>query len=328
VKSKILSMMALPLAGGCQGIQSALDPRGPEAAAIAQSTWIMSAASALILALVMALALYAIFRNPAKRRAPSSTTVIVAGGLVLPIVALSALLVYGVAITREMRAPGPDALELEIIAHRWWWEVRYPGPDGTQVATANELRLPVGRPVSIALRSDDVIHSFWVPVLAGKLDAIPGRVNRMSLRADSAGEFRGQCAEFCGAQHARMALHVVAEPPAAFERWLGAQRAPARVAAGAASTAGGEALFRAHCAECHVVRGIVASGGTIPAPDLTHVASRAWLGAGTLRNTPENLSAWIARNDAIKPGNAMPSFGQRLDPAHLEALAAWLARLE
>jgi cytochrome c oxidase subunit 2 len=328
VKSKILSIAALPLVGGCQGIQSALDPRGPEAAAIAQATWIMSAAGALILALVMALALYAVFRAPGKRRAPSSTTVIVAGGFVLPIVALSALLVYGVAITREMRAAGEDALELEIIAHRWWWEVRYPGPGGTQVSTANELRLPVGRPVSIALRSADVIHSFWVPVLAGKLDAIPGRVNRMSLRADRAGEFRGQCAEFCGAQHSRMALHVVAEPPAAFERWLAAQQAPARVAAGAAPAAGGEALFRAHCAECHVVRGTVASGGTIPAPDLTHVASRAWLGAGTLRNTPENLAAWIARNDALKPGNAMPAFGQRLDAAQLEALAAWLARLE
>lgn len=326
MKSKFLAMALLPLAAGCQGVQSALDPRGPEAAAIAQATWIMSAGAAAILALVMALALYAIFRSPDRRRAPSSTTVIVAGGLVLPIVALSALLVYGLAITRELRPGAGHALELEIIAHRWWWEVRYPGTDGgAHVATANELRIPVGRRVSIALRSEDVIHSFWVPVLAGKLDAIPGRVNRMSLRADAAGEFRGQCAEFCGPQHARMALHVVAEPPEAFDRWLAGLRRPALVAREDASV--GQALFREHCMQCHAVRGIAPAGGALPAPDLTHLASRAWLGAGTLPNTPENLASWIAQNEALKPGNAMPQFGHLLDPAQLRALVQWLAQL-
>ncbi len=320
--SKILSIAAAPLAAGCEGVQSALDPQGPAAVAIAQSAWIMGFGAAAILALVMALALYAVYRAPG-RRAPSSTAVIVAGGVALPVVALSALLAYGVTLTRELRERGGEAaLELEVIGHRWWWEVRYPGAAaGETVASANEIRIPAGRPVAIALSSADVIHSFWVPSLAGKIDAIPGRVNRIVLRAAQPGSFRGQCAEFCGAQHARMVLEVRAETPEDFERWLADLRQPARAAA-----APGAGLFKTHCAQCHTVRGVAQSAGRLAAPDLTHVASRPRLG-GTLENTPQNMAVWIERNDALKPGNAMPAF-RELEPRSLEALAAWLSSLE
>jgi len=302
-------------------VQSALDPQGPAAAAIAQSAWIMGIGAAAILALVMALALYAIYRSPGGR-APSAVAVIVAGGVVLPVIALSALLAYGVTLTQALRVEGGEALELQVIAHRWWWEVRYPGArPGETVASANEIRIPAGRPVSIALSSADVIHSFWVPSLAGKIDAIPGRVNRITLRAGRPGIFRGQCAEFCGAQHARMVLEVRAETPEDFERWLAGLRQPARAAA-----APGARLFKTHCAQCHTVRGVVQSAGRLAAPDLTHVATRPRLG-GTLENTPQNMAAWIERNDALKPGNAMPAF-RELEPRSLEALAAWLSSLE
>ena len=323
LRSKILSPVLLP-AAGCAGIQSALDPHGPEAAAIAQSHWIMLAGGAAILLVVMALALYAVFRDPA-RRAPSATAVIVGGGVVFPVVALSALLVYGVSLSSGLRAGEEGALEIEVVAHRWWWEVRYPGASGgAKVATANELRIPVGRAVAVRLTSADVVHSFWIPALAGKIDAIPGRENRIVLRADRPGSFRGQCAEFCGAQHARMALHAVALAPEEFERWLANLQRPVPASA---REARGAALFRAHCLECHAVRGLGAAGPRLAAPDLTHVASRAWLGAGTLENNRANLAAWIAANDRLKPGNAMPVFAH-LAPGELDALAAWLESLE
>jgi cytochrome c oxidase subunit II len=326
-QSKILAIAALMPVAGCRGVQSALDPQGPAAAAIAQSTWIMAAGGAVILGLVMALALYAVYRTPGRRRAPSSNTVIVAGGVVLPVVTLTALLLYGVPLSQALRGDQEQALRIEVIAHRWWWEVRYPGAGANDsIVTANEVRIPVGRPVMVALASEDVIHSFWVPNLAGKIDAIPGRVNRITFEASRAGVFRGQCAEFCGAQHARMAFHVVAEPADAFERWLEHQRQPAARAADEHMRKG-EALFIAHCAECHTVRGVAGRRGPLSAPDLTHVASRAWLGAGTLENTPANVAAWIARNDAVKPGNAMPSF-RHLGRAEVEALAAWVSTLQ
>ena len=320
-----LTAAGLALAG-CEGIQSSLAPQGPTARSIANISWVMFAGASAVLALVMLLALYAVFRSPAKRRGIPETLMIAVGGFAWPVLTLSALLVYGVYQMGDLRAGPEPALEIQVTGNQWWWEVRYPGVDGqAEVVTANQIHIPAGVPVSIALRSADVIHSFWVPNLSGKMDLIPGRTNRLRLQADAPGRFRGQCAEFCGAQHARMALLVVAEPPDRFAAWLEAQRRPASAPAGQ-SAQRGYAAFAQHCSACHSVRGLVDSRGDV-GPDLTHLGSRAFIAAGTLENTPDNLQRFIVANDRLKPGNRMPVFDQ-LDPATLAALGDFLEGLQ
>ena len=317
---------ALLATSGCGGEQSALDPGGPAAQELAQLTWLMVAGGSAILALVMVLAWYAIYRDPDKRRRISSNALIVAGGVAFPVIVLTALLVYGVNLTGALRAQAEDALHVRVTSHMWWWEVRYPdGGGGEGVTTANEIRIPVDRPVTFSLSSPDVIHSFWVPSLACKIDVIPGRVTRLTLRADRPGRYRGQCAEFCGAQHALMAFHIVALEPDEFERWLAQLRQPARTPEGASAAKGREAFLAQSCGHCHTVRGVVES--ILPGPDLTHVAGRAWIGAGTLPNTRESLVRWLAGGEQVKPGRAMPSY-DHLDAATLAALADYLAGLE
>jgi cytochrome c oxidase subunit 2 len=191
------------------------------------------------------------------------------------------------------------------------------------VTTANELHLPAGRPVAIALESADVIHSFWVPPLHGKVDLVPGRTNTILLQADRTGEWRGQCAEYCGLQHAHMRLIVSAHDPAGFDAWYGAQLQPAPAPAADQERRGHAIVERGSCAMCHAVQG-TAAGGRM-GPDLTHLASRTWIGAGTLPNTPENLRRWIADPQAFKPGSLMPP--QALTDDDLDAVVAYLGRL-
>lgn len=310
---------------GCKGIQSSLDPQGPQAQAIAGIAWSMFWGAAAILLLVMALALYAVYRTPGKRAAPDVNRLILAGGVALPVVTLSILLVYGTHAMGSLRAQAAEpAAQIDVVGNQWWWDVHYRGSDGRVVSTANEIRIPAGQAVTVSLRSNDVIHSFWVPNLAGKIDLVPGRSNRIALQADRPGVFRGQCAEFCGAQHARMALLVIAETPEAHAAWLERQAAPARVPSNHLAVRGREA-FAAHCAVCHTVRGV--STAHMRGPDLTHVASRQFLAAGTLPNNRENLAAFIAHSQTIKPGNAMPSQAHLGEDA-LQAIVAWLEELE
>lgn len=324
-KKHAASVCAAVAVAGCSGAQSTLDAAGPNAALLAQLTWVLIAGACVILALVVLAAGYAVFRHPDRRRGVSSTAMIVGGGIAFPVVVLSALLVYGVWLTGDLRAAAsPDALRVHVTGHMWWWEVRY--RDGERwVASANELVVPVGREVAVSLASADVIHSFWVPSLAGKIDLIPGRRTTLTLRADRDGVFRGQCAEFCGAQHALMAFTVTALPPAQFEAWLAREREPARAPADPQALAGREAFLAQGCGSCHAVRGLVEPA--MPAPDLTHVGARRWIGAGALRNTPENMVQWLAHGEAVKAGRAMPSYPQ-LEPATLEAIARFLAGLE
>jgi cytochrome c oxidase subunit 2 len=196
------------------------------------------------------------------------------------------------------------------------------------VVLANEIRLPVGRPAYLALTTGDVIHSFWVPALAGKVDMVPGRVHGLALRADRAGTWRGQCAEFCGTQHAKMALHVVAMPQAGFDAWLAAQARPAAAPATAQLARGRQAFLNQRCAACHAVRGVTADrvDGDTAGPDLTHVGSRLYLAAGTLPVHQGTLAGWIADPHGIKPGVRMPA-ARGLDGDELRALAAWLESL-
>jgi cytochrome c oxidase subunit 2 len=223
-------------------------------------------------------------------------------------------------------ASGHPKITVEVIGHQWWWEVRYSwfGDPRRTFETANEIHIPVGVPVEVHLTSADVIHSFWVPQLAGKTDTIPGQINHAWLEADKPGVYRGQCTEFCGLQHAHMALYVIAQPRQAFDKWWGHQLQPA--AAAPPGFAGqGEQVFDAHCAICHSVRGKPGSEGIL-GPDLTHLMSRRTIAAGTLTNTPGNLAAWVSDAPAQKPGVDMPQ--QNLTGPQLQALLAYLKTLK
>jgi cytochrome c oxidase subunit 2 len=211
------------------------------------------------------------------------------------------------------------ALRVEVIGHQWWWEYRYPT---LGVSTANELHLPVGTPVQVEMTSADVIHSFWAPGLGGKRDLMQGRTNRIAFRADSTGEYWGQCAEFCGASHANMRFTTVVLAPDAFDRWVAGQRAPASEPSGPAAE--GKAIYaRSACVGCHTIRGV--SGGVV-APDLTHFGSRKTLAAGLYPNTVDHVARWILDPPAMKPGAKMPSLG--LTAAEARAVATYLTGLK
>jgi cytochrome c oxidase subunit 2 len=301
-----------------EGLQSALNAHGDAARVIAEIAWVLFIGGGIVFAATMALAAYAVFARREHAGRLSARALVIGGGIVFPVLVLSALLVYSFLRAGELTAAGsPAALRIEVIAEQWWWRVHYLDVDGRRdFATANEIRVPVGEPVVLELKSADVIHSFWVPALAGKVDMIPGRTNRLRVRAERAGRYRGQCAEYCGGPHAWMALLVVAEERADFLRWTEAQRRPARQA---------DARFQALCAACHSVRGTPAAGTL--GPDLTHVASRAALGAGVLPNGANAFASWIAASQRHKPGNLMPSFDS-LGSEELDALAAYLESLE
>ena len=287
-------------------MQSTLSPHGPAAAEIAELSWVLFAGGGAILLLVVAAAVLAL----RGRAWMAGEKFVIAAGVAFPIVVLSALLLYVYVIGERLHGAASAQLRIEVTAEQWWWRVRY-----AEFETANEIRIPAGQPVELVLRSADVIHSFWVPGLAGKVDMIPGRANRIELQAFAEGVFRGQCAEFCGGPHALMALHVVAQSADDFRAWRESQARPA---------ASGNALFDARCATCHAVRGTQAAGTR--GPDLTHIASRRTIAAGTLANTPANMMGWLADSQHAKPGNLMPSM--RLTAAELQALTDYVLSLQ
>lgn len=324
---------------------------GSGAALIQEFSLTLYAGATLVFVVVMALVLHAVFAGPAT---VNSRRWIVGGGLLFPGITLTALLVYSLAVgatLSDMSSSGPlrflldcvsssarnlsatfttatqAPVRVEIVARQWWWEVRYQHPQRITewVTLANELQLPAGRPVDIRLHAGDVIHSFWVPALAGKVDMIPGRTTRLTIRADEVGVYRGQCAEYCGGQHALMALYVEVRPPAEFTQWLDRQVRPAQVPRDPWLRKGHDAFLAAGCAACHTVRGISAMGDS--GPDLTHVGSRRSLAAGVLPNHVGTMAGWIADAQTLKPGNPMPA-ARSLQGPELRALAAWLGSLE
>jgi cytochrome c oxidase subunit 2 len=304
-------------------MQSTLVPAGPAAESTAFLTGVLAAGAAAILLLVMALLAHGALAGPGRA---STGLWVVGGGIVLPVALLSALLVYERVFMHAVHAPsGADALIIEVEGRQWWWEVRYPGAGGApDVVTANEVHVPVGKEVELLLTAADVIHSFWVPSLAGKVDMVPGRRNRLTLRADRAGAYRGQCAEFCGVQHAQMALLVVAVPPPTFAAWRSHQAEPAPQPADAELAGGLEALLAHGCGGCHTIRGTAAVGRL--GPDLTHVGSRRTLAAATLTNHRDAMLSWLTAGDRLKPGNRMPSYAGA-DHDALAAIAAYLSGL-
>ena len=309
-------------------LQSALHPAGPDAAVIAQLTWVLFIGGTLLFVGVMVLCALSLRGGRPVR----PMVWIVGGGVLLPLVLLSALLVFGTWRSAQLSQPtSQHAIKISVVARMWWWEVRYTdAAGGRDIVLANEIRVPLGQPVYLGLGSADVIHSFWVPALAGKVDMVPGRVHGMTLQADRAGVYRAQCAEYCGEQHARMALHVVAQPPAEFAAWLAAQARPAGVIVqGGEVERGRRAFDEQRCAACHTIRtgATPDNGGAAFGPDLTHVGSRLYLGAGTLRNGRGALAAWIADPHVAKPGVRMPASAD-MDGATLRALAAYLEQLK
>lgn len=305
-------------------LQSVLHPAGWDAAIIGQFAWVMFAAAALIFAAVMALLALSLRRHAQPLR---PMLWIAGGGIAFPVVVLSALLAWSTWRSAQLTPQSSSqALTISVTAKMWWWEVRYRDPDsGREIVAANEIHVPVGQPVYVGLNSADVIHSLWVPALAGKRDMIPGRVTGLTLRADRPGVYRGQCAEYCGAQHARMALHVVALAPAEFQAWLARQALPAAAPATPLHERGRAAFLEQRCQSCHTIRGVAETARL--GPDLTHVGSRRQIGAGVLRTHEGTLAGWIADPQAVKPGVFMPP-ASGIDGESLRALAAYLAHLK
>jgi cytochrome c oxidase subunit 2 len=315
----------VPALAGC-GKQSTLDPASPPARDIAQLWWVMLIGSALVFAVVTLLLIVAVLRGRARRApemedTPGSRRLVLLGGFAIPLVVLCALFALTLSTLPATSAPrGRTDLTVLVIGRQWFWDVRYPG---RKAVTANEIHIPAGRPVKLEVTSADVIHSFWVPRLNRKIDMIPGRVSSILLQADRPGSYRGQCAEFCGLQHANMAFLVMADPPDRFRAWLAAESKPARPPATDELRRGRDLFFSAGCSGCHTIRGTGAVGHI--GPDLTHLAGRLTLAADTIPNGRGYLGGWILDPQHVKPGNRMP--GLDLSGPDLQSLLDYLETL-
>lgn len=315
----------------CTSNTSIMNPQGPAAARITWLGWFLIIAGSVVFVLVMGLLGVALFRRrqSPEQSPPSSfssmrrgSNIVLYAGIVTPAVIL--LVVFGFTVATLNAIATPDILPrntIHVIGHQWWWEVRYPTQE---VYTANEIHIPAGEPVRIVLSSDDVIHSFWVPELHGKLDLVPGQTNEFWLQADEPGTYFGICAEFCGVQHAKMQFIVVAQPLDEYAAWLEHQKQPAREPEDSLARRGQQVFLESACVNCHTIAGTHATGDL--GPDLTHIASRRTLAAASVANNRGNLSGWIADPQHIKPGAYMPP--SDLTGPELQALLAYLATLE
>lgn len=303
---------------------SALDPAGRDATVIAALFWWMAVVSAVVWVAALALLFYCVRAGTGTWRRPRADRLIFWAGLVVPTVLLTAWLVRALPHVGGVvdTPPAAGAFRVHVTGEQWWWRVRYEGPDGV-VESANEVRLPLGRTTHVVLDSDNVIHAFWVPSLAGKIDMIPGRTTYLTLEPTRAGTFRGVCAEYCGTSHARMTFDVVVLAPDDFERWLIAEAGPARAPETALGRAGAAAFADSGCGGCHTVRGTPAAG--VIGPDLTHVGARRG-DASVLPHANDDLEVWLRQPDLVKPGALMPPFAA-LGAPRLQALVSYLREL-
>lgn len=304
---------------------SSLAPAGREAALIADLYWWMAGGAVVVWLAVILLTVYCVRADPERRTRRRDQVLILGGGVVVPTIVLTVLLVYGLMLIPPLTARAPaDALQIHVDGEQWWWRVRYLPPGGTPVELANEIRLPVGEPVQFQLASDNVIHSFWIPSLAGKIDMVPGRTTYLALQPTATGRFRGVCAEYCGTSHALMHFDVEVMEREAFDRWLAAQAAPAQPPQTPLARRGETIFASTGCGACHTVNGTTARG--VVGPDLTHVGGRLTIAAGALPNEPGAMARWLIEPAASKPDAHMPAFGM-LPRDQIDALAAYLEAL-
>jgi len=325
----VLVIAGLALSGCGGNGQSTLDPQNQQTRDISDLWWVMLAAGAIVFAGALAMIGISWLRRNREglpvvgKNEKLAGALVVTFGILVPVVTLIALwAVANLSVIKTTDAPaaGTTSMNLEVIGHQWFWEVRYPG---TPAVTANEIHIPARTRVNLILKTADVIHSFWVPELNRKADTVPGYPNRLLLYSAKPGVFNGQCAEFCGAQHANMRMVVDVDPPARFRAWLRDQSAARRAPGTHAQRVGEQIFTRQACSSCHTIRGTRAQG-TI-GPDLTHLAGRRTLAALTIPNRPDQLARWIADPQHAKPGNKMP--GLQLTRPQLHALVAYLESL-
>jgi cytochrome c oxidase subunit 2 len=338
---RLICLLSLPptlLLAGCERSQSVLHPEGPAAAKLAHMSWLMIITFLVITAIMWVLIAIAAtkrrgsleFHEPID--AGGGQAWIAIGGLIIPGIILFVLFVLGLQLMASFPIDDPQkaslAPQIRIIGHQWWWQVDYLiGGVDEHFTTANEIHIPAGKPVTIELRSADVIHSFWVPNLHGKVDLFPDRTNFIRIQANQPGEYYGTCAEYCGEQHAHMRLLVIAQPPDEFQAWYRAQLAEgAQPSSANADAREGEQVFLSGpCANCHQVRGTTAGGHV--APDLTHIGSRQYIGANYFRNNNANLEAWITNAQSLKPDCGMPNLTE-FSGTELRQLIAYLRQLQ
>jgi cytochrome c oxidase subunit 2 len=326
-------MLALA-ASGCAGPSSALDPAGPQAGRIADLWWFFLWITAAIYGLVIIAMLITLRRRNAgdgaevigpNPKVERGTTIVVSTCVGLSAVILFTLMIADLLTGRDLHARETNPLPIQIIGHQWWWEIQYRGgAPSNWVTTANELHIPTGREIFFDLQSHDVIHSFWFPSLNGKKDLVPGHPATAWFRADRAGEYFGQCAEFCGLQHAHMRLRLIAEEPSKFSSWYQAQQQTPPEPSGDAEKRGKQLVVSTSCVLCHKIQGTTAAATF--GPDLTHVAGRHMLAAGTLTNEPSSLAQWIKDPARFKPGTKMPQNNFRDDD--LTNIVAYLRTLK
>src|SRR5512138_2704266 len=329
---RILSAITLIGALACSGNESALNPKGPQADRSGTLTTYMTVVSAIVWVLVVLALLYAAWRGSRRVEADQSDEITerlkrpVITATAITVLILVGTLVYDITTGEALASlPRSNALRIHITGHQWWWEAEYVDPvPGNQISTANEIHIPTGEPVQIIGSSADVIHSIWVPNLMGKKDVIPGHATATWFQADTPGIYRGQCAEFCGHQHAKMALLIFAEPRPDFEAWYKSQQQPAAPPSDSMSRAGEAVCMSKGCPLCHTVGGTRALGRI--GPPLTHVGGNYTLASGTLKNTRGNLAGWIVDPQGIKPGAKMPP--NDLSGSELQALLSYLGSLK
>jgi cytochrome c oxidase subunit 2 len=314
---------------GCEGNQSMFNPQGPAARSIAGFGWLLIGISLVVyIAVLVALGWALVRRRRLDDDQPaiaSRMTVVIASAVAVTTAILVTLTISSEAVGRNLTAPtGPGAITVDVVGRQWWWEFQYRDVSPQDfVSSPNELHIPVGTKVVLKAQSRDVIHSFWVPNLHGKRDLIPGQVTSVWIQADTPGVYRGQCAEFCGHQHAKMAFAVVAEPMDRFLEWIRNQRQPAMEPATDEQRRGRDLFMQSTCVTCHTIRGTHA--GSRVGPDLTHVGSRMTIGAGTLPNTREHLQQWVTNPQQVKPGIRMPP--SPLSRDDLELVVSYLRSL-
>jgi cytochrome c oxidase subunit 2 len=331
---RVLASLASLLLAGCRGVQTMLDPAADQARDIDVIWRLMLVVCGIMYLLVLGFLGWALWRARKRRRegdapiAPGASEPMLnrslSGWIALVVAGLVLLTTVSFLVDRSLAEVGPDPLHIKVTANQWWWQVEYRGDaPSEQFTTANEVHLPLGRPAVIELHAGDVIHSFWIPNLGGKTDLIPGRINYMAVTPRRAGAFRGQCAEFCGFEHAKMAFDVYVDEPGAWESWRRRQLAPAADPTEDPAIEGRRLFLAKACVTCHRIQG--AGAGGVVGPDLTHLKSRAHIAAGARPNTRGDLQAWVGDPQGIKPGAAMPRVA--LSPDELNAVVAYLETL-